>query len=157
MSTLATWARFPEDDLVMLPVAQRRATRFGKETWVGGVAAMLVYAALGALIIPRYGVMTDSLARVANTYYVLFSRDPHVESIGFVWNPLPSILTLPLVLLKGIWPVLVSEAVAANLVSAVFGGVAVYYLLRILARLHVAPPLRWIIAALFVFNPAVAF
>ncbi len=157
MSTLATWARFPEDDLVLLPVAHGRATRFGKETWIGGVAAMLVYAALGALIIPRFGVMTDSLARVANTYYVLFSRDPHVESIGFVWNPLPSILALPLVLLKGIWPVLVSEAVAANLVSAVFGGVAVYYLLRILARLHVAPPVRWIIAALFVFNPAVAF
>jgi len=157
MSTLATWARFPEDDLVILPVAQRRATRFGREPVLGALGATLIYALLGALIIPRYGVMTDSLARVANTYYVLFSRDPHVESIGFVWNPLPSILALPLVLLKGIWPVLVSEAVAANLVSAAFGGVAVYYLLRILSRLHVARPIRWVIAGLFVLNPAVAF
>ncbi len=157
MSTLAAWAQFPEDNFVVLPMTQDRHSRFGKEPWIGALAATLCYAVLGAVILPRYGVMTDSLARVANTYYVLFSRDPHIESIGFVWNPLPSILALPFVLLKGIWPVLVREAVAANLVSAIFGGIAVYYLLRILARLHVAPHLRWVIAALFALNPVVAF
>ena len=35
----------------------------------------------------------DALSRVANGYYTLFSRDPHLAAVGFVWNPLPSLRT----------------------------------------------------------------
>src|SRR5690349_4617983 len=38
----------------------------------------------------------DSLSRTANAFYVLFSRDPHLAAVGFVWNPLPSLIQLPL-------------------------------------------------------------
>jgi len=156
MSTLATWAHFPEDDLA-LPSAQQSRTRFGREPWIGALCAVLVYGVLGAWIVPRYGVMTDAFARVANAFYVVFSRDPHLEAIGFVWNPLPSLLMVPLVLLKGVWPALVQEAIAANLISALFGGIGVFYVLRILRRLGLSARLRWVIAILFVLNPAILF
>ncbi len=155
-TTLATWARFPEDDVVLLP-AQRTRSIFGREPLVGGLLTALVYCLVGVFIVPRYGVMTDALARVADAYYVLFGRGPHPEAIGFVWTPLPSVLMLPLVALKGLWAPLAQEAVAANIISAVFGGIAVYYVLRILRRLRLPRGLRWVIAALFVLNPAVAF
>ncbi len=153
---LATWARFPEDDVVLLP--ERRAlSLFGREPLVGGLLAALAYCLVGVFIVPRYGVMTDALARVADAYYVLFGRGPHPEAIGFVWTPLPSVLMLPLVALKGLWAPFAQDAIAANIVSALAGGVAVFYLLRILRRLGLPVGLRWAIAALFALNPAVAF
>lgn len=39
---------------------------------------------------------SDALSRTANAYYVLYSRDPHLAAIGFIWPQLPSILQLPL-------------------------------------------------------------
>jgi hypothetical protein len=153
---LATWARFPEDDVVLLP-EQRTRSLFGREPLIGGLLAALIYCLVGVFIVPRYGVMTDALARVADAYYVLFGRGPHPEAIGFVWTPLPSILMLPLVALKGLWAPLAQEAIAANIISAAFGGIAVYYVLRILRRLGLPQGLRWAIAALFALNPAVAF
>jgi len=111
MSALADWARFPEDDLVR-PIARQPRTTFGQEPWLGGSAATLVYVLAGVLIVPRYGEMVDTVARTANAFYVLFSRYPHLGAIGFVWTPLPSLLALPLVALKNVWPGLVRDAVA---------------------------------------------
>jgi hypothetical protein len=28
---------------------------------------------------------SDALSRTANAYYVLYSRDPHLAAIGFIW------------------------------------------------------------------------
>jgi hypothetical protein len=108
-------------------------------------------------IIPRYGEMVDTVARTANAFYVLFSRYPHLGAIGFVWTPLPSLLALPLVALKNVWPGLVQDAVALNMVSALFGGLAVFFLLRMLRRLNVPGPVRWALAALLTLNPFVIF
>jgi len=38
----------------------------------------------------------DGLSRTANAWYVLFSRDPHLSAIGFVWPVLPSLVQIPL-------------------------------------------------------------
>jgi len=149
-------ARFPEDRLV-LPIAQRSRLSFGREPLIGALLSLLAYGLTAALVIPRFGAMTDALARVADASYVLFARGPHPEAIGFVWNPLPSLLAIPLVALKPLWPSLVREAIALNLVSALFGAVAVYYMLRIMRRLGLPRPLRWGVVALFALNPAVVF
>jgi hypothetical protein len=39
---------------------------------------------------------SDGLSRTANAWYVLYSRDPHLAAIGFVWPVLPSLVQLPL-------------------------------------------------------------
>ncbi|MFI5269712.1 MAG: hypothetical protein ACHQ7M_20230, partial [Chloroflexota bacterium] len=38
----------------------------------------------------------DALARTANASYIVFSRDPHLAAVGFVWPVLPSFAQIPL-------------------------------------------------------------
>lgn len=62
----------------------------------------------------------DASSRVANAYYILFSRDPHLGAVGFVWNPLPSLILLPALPLKALVPTLTRDALLAPLASALF-------------------------------------
>ncbi len=99
----------------------------------------------------------DALSRVANAYDVLFGRDPHLAAIGFIWNPLPSLMELPLLLFAGRWPALAADGVASLFVSATFGGIAIYYILKIQRRLEVGRGGRVALALLFAANPMVLF
>ncbi|KPV57748.1 hypothetical protein QJ48_20315, partial [Paenibacillus sp. A3] len=75
-------------------------------------------------------VHSDAMSRVANAFYVLYSRDPHLAAIGFVWNPLPSLVEL-LFLLPYHWlPELASSALAGVLMSSVFAGMTAVLLAR---------------------------
>ncbi|MDQ0188907.1 glycosyltransferase family 39 protein [Alicyclobacillus cycloheptanicus] len=79
----------------------------------------LVECSLGwYLNVVRYDVQNDALSRVANAFYVLYSRDPHLAAIGFVWNPLPSLLELPVILFWHVYPPLVTCALAGTLLTA---------------------------------------
>ncbi|TMK20351.1 MAG: hypothetical protein E6G68_04770 [Actinobacteria bacterium] len=78
----------------------------------GTVAAVLVFV--------FHFVMGDAVARVANASYALYSRDPHLGAIGFVWPPLPTLVLMPLLPFKAIFPVLVTRGFAANLATAAF-------------------------------------
>ncbi len=64
----------------------------------------------------------DAVSRVANAFYVLFSRDPHLGSIGFIWNPLPSFLEIGLLALYPIFPILASQALAGVILTSLFAG-----------------------------------
>src|SRR3982074_579514 len=87
-------------------------------------------AAATYLVFGVHVVIGDALSRVANAQYVLFSRDPHLAAIGFVWNPLPSLVELIVLPFRSLWPVLAQVGFAANLMSALFMAGAVYQLLR---------------------------
>jgi hypothetical protein len=79
------------------------------------------YLAIGAwMAFGRHAILMDAWSRLGNAYYVLFSGDPHLAAMGFVWNPLPSLLILPLLPATAVWPALVREGFAANIVSAAF-------------------------------------
>lgn len=65
-------------------------------------------------------VYYDAVSRVANAFYVLYSRDPHLGAIGFVWNPLPSLLELGPLLLWPLIPVVATAGFASNLLTALF-------------------------------------
>ena len=69
--------------------------RRSREPLVLFVAATAVYLLAGWSLIHFNIIFGDALSRVANAYYVLFSRDPHLPAMGFVWNPLPSFSVLP--------------------------------------------------------------
>src|SRR5437879_12022009 len=75
----------------------------------------------------------------------MFSRDPHLAAIGFVWNPLPSLAVMPVLALKVLWPALARQAFAGNLVSAAFMAGAVVEVAGILADLGAR---RWLVAVL---------
>lgn len=93
----------------------------------------------------------DALSRTANAFFVLFSRDPHLAAIGFVWPPLPSLMQLFIVPITR-W--LGHPAFSGPLLSSVWGAVALVVLNLILTRLGVPRTLRWWLLALTQLHPS---
>jgi hypothetical protein len=120
------------------------------------LAATGLYLATAWILVFILGtVALDAWSRVANASYVLFSRDPHLGAIGFVWNPLPSLLVLPILPFKTLWPALLEQGFAANIVSAVAMGLAVVQVRGFLVDGNVVRPVRLALTALFAIHPLV--
>lgn len=118
----------------------------------------LSYLALAAYLVFGLGlVIGDSWSRVGNATYVLLSRDPHLAAIGFVWNPLPSLLVLLFVPFAAIWPSLVHAGFAANIVSAIAMAAAVVQLRGIVADAGIARVPRLVMVAAMALNPMVIY
>ena len=76
----------------------------------------------------------DGLSRTANAWYVIFSRDPHLSAIGFVWPILPSLVQLPLLPLVRL---IGTPELAGWIMSGVFGGATLAILAAILGQFGV--------------------
>jgi hypothetical protein len=123
-----------------------------------GVLAFLIplaaYLSLAWLLAFQWHhIVGDAWSRVGNAYYVLFSRDPHLAAIGFVWGPLPAVSTMPLLLFKDFWPGLVKEGFAGNITSAIFMAAAVYQVWVTLEEWKLAIPSRLGLTTLFAAHP----
>jgi hypothetical protein len=129
--------------------------RLSEGSVVAGTA-FVVYLVAGAILaIGLNFVVGDAWSRVTNAYYVLFSRDPHLAAIGFVWNPLPSIMAIPLLPLKAIFPPLTTVGFVANLYSAIFMAGSVYLIWRIFVELGVVRWIRLLLVAAFAIHPMI--
>jgi hypothetical protein len=97
----------------------------------------------------------DAVSRLANAFYVLHSRDQHFAAIGFVWNPLSSLLDLPFLLFNSYWNALSSHIVAGTTVSALSMAGASYQVNAILREWKVRVPPRLILTAFFAADPMI--
>jgi hypothetical protein len=114
----------------------------------------LLYLIVGAyLVIHRGSIVGDAESRVAQAWYVIASRDPHIAAIGFVWNPLPSVAAIPLVAIRGIWPALSDRAFAGCVVSALCMGGAVVHLRAALREMGAPTAVAVTLTACFALNP----
>lgn len=86
------------------------AIYFGLAVGYFGIGVWLAY---GPVL-----VLGDALSRVVGARFVLFSRDPHLAAMGFVFTPLTTLVQLPLVTLLNPWPGLLAHAVPAIVVSS---------------------------------------
>lgn len=140
------------------PSAGSGATR-GRRHLESGIAfglAGVLYLVLGAyLVFASSAIALDAWSRVGNAYYVLFSRDPHLAAIGFVWNPLPSMAMMVLLPLQVLWPPLATVGFSANIVSALFMAGSVAVLLGLLSDIGVGRAWRWVLVALFALHPMI--
>jgi hypothetical protein len=116
-------------------------------------AALLCYLTVAWWFWHRDLIPGDSTSRVANAYYILFSRDPHLGAVGFVWNPLPSILLLPALPLKAVVPALTRDALLAALSSALFMAGTVAAANDTLRRLRVSRPSRITLTVVLAVHP----
>lgn len=132
--------------------ARRRQRRI---EWGIVATALVLYLGAGWWLSAHDLIFPDAMSRVANGYYTMHSRDPHLAAIGFVWNPLPSLAVIPLLLLTPIWPALASKAVAGCLVSAVCGAVTAGLAHRLLAVLGAQGAVRLLLTAAFALHPLV--
>ncbi|MGV0851643.1 ABC transporter [Mycolicibacterium phlei] len=117
-----------------------------------------LYAAVGYwLQVDRGFILGDALSRVSAAQAVLFSREPHLAAIGFIFTPLTAMLQIPAVLVSPLWPDLTERAFAGSIVSALFmAGCAVQVMSMGTDR---GLPRGYIVAitALFALNPMIVF
>src|SRR5664280_143344 len=141
------------------PIGRHRrplGRRIFSESGLVFLAAFAVYFTVAMLLDFRYHAFDgDAISRMANGFYILHSRDPHLAAVGFVWNPLSSIADLPLLAFNSVWPALASHNVAGTTMSALAMGGAVYQLHAILREWKIAVPQRLILTLLFAVNPMV--
>ena len=115
----------------------------------------LVAAAI--LVLGFHSIVGDAWSRVGNADYMLFSRDPHLAAIGFVWGPLPSLLALPLLVFWRIWPDLVAVGFAGSIVSAACMAAAVWQIWEAATDWGVGGRTRAAITALFALHPMIIY
>lgn len=101
-------------------------------------------------------INVDAISRVANAFFVLFSRDPHFAAVGFVWNPLPSILTLPILLFDPLYKPLSSAGLSGVVLTALFAAFTALLLLKTFRRAQGKYTVSGVVCTLlFVSNPFV--
>ena len=114
------------------------------------------YFAVGYVLMVRYNLFDpDATSRVANAGYATMSRDPHLSAIGFVWNPLPSLVQIPIVPLERWWPQLRTHGLAGVIQSALFMAGAGLMVRRIALDRAVGSGWRRIAVAGFALQPMI--
>ncbi len=122
------------------------------------VLCFAVYAAVGYWLQVRNGfILGDSLARVAASQSALFSREPHLAAIGFIFTPLTALVQLPLIAIDPLWPVLTERAFSASIMSAAFMAGAVVQILSMGVDRGLPRRYSMTIAVLFAAHPMIVF
>jgi hypothetical protein len=136
----------------------RPATRQGHETLVIFTVVAAVYLAIAAWAVLGHNlVMGDAVSRLANASYALRGRDPHLEAIGFVWNPLPTLVMMVLLLARRAWAPLGNPGLAASWSSALFMAATVAATVRTLRRWGFGRRGRIIGGLALAANPLIVF
>jgi hypothetical protein len=119
-----------------------------------GLSAL--YFAVGYLLVIQYDLLDgDAASRVANAGYVLISRDPHLSAMGFVWNPLPSMVEIPILLFERWWPELRTRGLAGVAQSALFMAAAALMVRGITLDRRVSSGWRQVAVAAFALQPMI--
>lgn len=122
--------------------------------WITAIA----YAAVGVwLAVDVQYLQGDALSRVAATRSVLFSRDPHLAAIGFVFTPLTALTQLPLVALSDWFPQISRWALSGVVMSALFMAGAVVQIHGIAADRGCPTWLRWVVTLTFALHPMIIY
>ena len=127
--------------------------RFRRESVILAFFSGVLSAILAVLLVFKYNlVYGDALTRVLNAYYVIRGNF-HLAGIGFVWNPFPSLMELPFVLLHSLWRPILADGLPGALISCLFSGVTVYYAHRIFVIFGAQRKLRIVWSLLLMVNP----
>jgi 4-amino-4-deoxy-L-arabinose transferase-like glycosyltransferase len=122
---------------------------------------MLAFAVYGAagywLQVHSEFILGDSLARVSAAQSVLFSRDPHLAAIGFIFSPLTATVQLPLIAASRLWPDLADHAFSASIMSAAFMAGAVVQIFSMAVDRGLPRWYALTIAAVFALHPMILF
>ncbi|AMO63434.1 Predicted membrane protein [Mycolicibacterium phlei] len=131
--------------------------RYPRRRGVALFTALAVgYFTLGAVLIIRYDIFDwDALSRVANAGFTLMSRDPHLAAVGFVWNPLPSLVQIPFLPLSYWWPGIKTYGLTGNLQSALFMAGSALVVRRIALDRGVGDGWRRVAVACYALNPMI--
>jgi hypothetical protein len=121
-------------------------------------ASFAGYFAVGLTLSLHYGyLLGDALSRTSAAQAVLFSRDPHVSAIGFIFTPLTALLQLPIVAFSPLLPALTRYNISGIAVSALFMAGAVVMILEICRDRGCSGTRTAVLTTLFAVNPMIVF
>ena len=116
------------------------------------------YAGVGYWLQVRHGfILGDSLSRVYAAQSVVYSRDPHLAAIGFIFTPLTAMVEIPFIALSPVFPALAGRAFSGSIISALFMAGAVVQILSMGTDRGLP---RWYcltITAFFAVHPMILF
>ncbi|MDF3339310.1 ABC transporter [Mycolicibacterium septicum] len=122
------------------------------------VAMLLVYLAVGHWLQVQHGfIMGDTLSRVVATQSVLFSRDPHLAALGFIFTPVAAMVQIPAVALGAVWPDIAGRAFAGTIMSATFMAGAAVQMFSMGADRGLPRAYSVTLTLLFALNPMIVF
>ncbi|MCR5977919.1 hypothetical protein GDN83_09270 [Gordonia jinghuaiqii] len=162
--TTALRDRAPAVDVSVRAAPEGRARRVTPGQWWGValfVTLLVGYLAVGVYLYLVVGYINpDASSRVGNAAFTIWSRDPHLGAIGFVWNPLPSLVEIPLVELSAHWPLNQWPEVrrvgfVGAVMSAFFMAGAGWQVRRIALDYRCGRIMRWTAVAAFALNPMI--
>jgi hypothetical protein len=120
--------------------------------------AFALYLAVGYWLQVRNGfILGDALSRVQAAESVLYSRDPHLAAIGFIFTPLTAMVEVPSMLLAPIFPDLTGRAFSGSIMSALFMAGAVVQVFSLGSDRGLPRSFVVTITALFALNPMIVF
>lgn len=145
----------PTESVQRPPRHQDRHTRRRR---LESLAIFLIFGgaffALGYWVVTQLHVIPfDALDRVTRAMMVWHNDPPKLAAIGAAFPPLTTVALLPFVLLSSVG----ASLVAVPLSAALFGGLAMVWLNRVLQRATVHAVLRYLTLILIAANPIVAF
>lgn len=115
---------------------------------------MAFHIAFAWILMMDFGIVkSDAMSRIANAYYTVWSRDPHLMAVGLGWPPLVSLMEIPLIFS----PYLTQTALAGAIVSAAWGVIGAIFLLK--TAWHYGIGKWWSLAILagYSLHPLMAF
>jgi hypothetical protein len=102
-------------------------------------------------------IIGDALSRVSAAQSVLFSRDPHLAAIGFIFTPLTAMVQIPWIALSPLWSDMAERAFSGTLMSALFMAGAVVQILSMGTDRGLPRTYAVSVTALFALNPMIIF
>ncbi|APE19275.1 hypothetical protein BOH72_18745 [Mycobacterium sp. WY10] len=119
-------------------------------------ALTALYCTVGTVLVLRYNIFEpDAPNRVANAGFAIYARDPHLSAIGFVWNPLPSIVDIPFVSLSRWWPALKYYGIAGVIQSSLFMAGAMLMVRGIALDRGLPKGWRWVAVGAIALHPMI--
>ncbi|UFS99422.1 ArnT family glycosyltransferase [Nocardia huaxiensis] len=140
---------------IAVAAGNRRRSRVPR--WIFAGSALL-YLTTGTFLTAGRGyLMGDALSRVSATESALFSRDPHLSAIGFVFTPLTSLAQLPFVAFEPWFPGITRWGLSGVLMTSLFMAGAVVMIWGVGTDRGAPAWLCGVVTAAFALNPMVIF
>lgn len=120
--------------------------------------SLAVYLGVGYWLQVQHGfIIGDALSRVSAAQAALFSRDPHLAAIGFIFTPLMAMVQIPAIALSPLWHDMAERAFSGSIMSALFMAGGVVQILTMGTDRGLPRAYSVTITALFALNPMIIF
>lgn len=116
------------------------------------IILLLLYLTSGVYLTQiRHFLPGDAMARMVSAWLVFQGTEQKLATIGFVWPPIPTLLILPLTLIRS----LVASWLAPVIVSASFMALAAVIINQIARLSNLARVWRYVLIIFFATNPLI--